>query len=310
MPRPLRSGDKVRFVSPASTPDRDDVLGAAAILQNWGLAVDFGEHAFAKLNYLAGTDEQRLSDFNLALRDPTIHAIFATCGGKGSYRIADQLDFAAARNDPKFVVGFSDISILHMALFRHGIGGGIHGAIQGDERDGPSSPAAVSLKDLLLLGDDVTLRGRANEATATLTTSGHAEGPLVGGNLDMVATAAGWALPKLDGCILLLEAVNMFLGQVDRHLSMLGKAGHLAGVAGIALGQFTDFKTSGSLTILDLLREHLAPLGVPILGGLPLGHGDGAASLPLGYRTRLDADRAELTVFRSAGGSVAHGPCI
>lgn len=120
-------------------------------------------------------------------------------------------------------------------------------------------------------------------------------GPLIGGNLDMVATCAGWALPPLGGAILLLEAVGMFHGAIDRQLTMLRKGGHLDGVAGIALGQFTDINPSGSWTIVDLLRQHLEPLGVPILGGLPLGHGETAESFPLGYLTRLDGAAGTLT---------------
>ena len=111
----------------------------------------------------------------------------------------------------------------------------------------------------------------------------------------MVTTCAGWALPRLDGAILLLEAVNMFMGQLDRQFTLLRKGGHLDGVAGIALGQFTDINPSGSWTIVDLLRQHLEPLGVPILGGLPLGHGANAESFPLGYVTRLDGIAGTLT---------------
>lgn len=295
-PRPLRPGDKIRFVSPASSPDRGGVEASAKLLEGWGFVVDFGENAFEKLNYLAGTDAQRLGDFNTALRDPEVRAIFATAGGKGSYRIADQLDFAAARRDPKFVVGFSDITILQLALWRNGVGGAIHGALQGDERDWQASAGTAPLRDLLTGTEASVLATVADETTFGLTTRGRVGGPLVGGNLDMVTTGAGWALSRLDGCILLLEAVNMYLGQVDRQLSMLRKAGHFDGVAGIALGQFTEFKTSGTLTIAELLREHLAPLGVPILGGLPLGHGAGARCFPMGLQTVLDADRGELRV--------------
>ena len=93
IPPRLKPGDKVRFVSPASTPDREQVMRRAKILEEWGLRVDFGEHAFDKLSFLAGTDEDRLADFNAALNDPDVRAIFATRGGKGSYRIADRLDF-------------------------------------------------------------------------------------------------------------------------------------------------------------------------------------------------------------------------
>ncbi|MBO1908648.1 LD-carboxypeptidase [Microvirga sp. 3-52] len=297
-PAPLRPGDKIRFVSPASTPNREAVEASAELLRSWGFEVDFGPNAFRKLHYLAGTDEERLSDFNQALRDPEVRAIFATRGGKGSYRIADRLDFEAAKRNPKFFVGFSDVTILHMALWKNGIGGGIHGALSSDDWEAQGSSIGTPLRELLTSNDDIVLRSQAEEETFALTTEGKAEGPLVGGNLDSIATAAGWALPNLEGCILLLEAVDMYLGQVDRQLTMLRKGGHLRGVAGIALGQFTDFKPSGALTIVDLLRDHLAPLNVPILGGLPLGHGKSSQRIPLGCHTVLDANQREIRVFR------------
>jgi len=297
-PAPLRPGDKIRFVSPASTPSRDAVEASAELLRGWGFEVDFGSNAFRKLHYLAGTDEERLSDFNEALRDPRVRAIFATRGGKGSYRIADRLDFEAARRDPKFFVGFSDVTILHMALWKNGVGGSIHGALSSDDSEGQELSNGTPLRELLTSNDNVVLRAQGEEDTFVLTTEGKAEGPLVGGNLDSIATAAGWALPNLEGCILLLEAVDMYLGQVDRQLTMLRKGGHLRGVAGIALGQFTAFKPSGTLTIIDLLRDHLAPLSVPILGGLPLGHGKRSQRVPLGCPTVLDANRRELRIFR------------
>jgi muramoyltetrapeptide carboxypeptidase len=249
VPAPLLPGEKIRFVSPASTPDRDDLEVSAELLRSWGFRVDFGANAFRKLNYLAGTDEERLADFNSALRDPDVRAIFATRGGKGSYRIADRIDFDAAKRDPKFLVGFSDITILQMALCKNGVAAGIHGALSEEDWHPRTSPAGSSLRELLTTSEDVVLSARADEETSVMTTRGRVNGPLVGGNLDMVATAAGWALPRLDGCILLLEAVNMFLGQVDRQLTMLRKGGFLSGLAGIALGRFTDFKPSGSLTI-------------------------------------------------------------
>jgi muramoyltetrapeptide carboxypeptidase len=114
----------------------------------------------------------------------------------------------------------------------------------------------------------------------------------------MISTAAGWALPDLAGAILLVEAVDLYLGQVDRQLTMLRKAGHLAGVNGVAVGQFTKFKPSGGMTIIDLLREHLGPLNVPILGGLPLGHGDRPLTVPLGAIAHLDTASRTLTVRR------------
>ena len=296
-PAKLRAGDKVRFVSPASMPQREAVLRGAARLEAWGLRVDFGEHAFRKVGYLAGTDDERLADINAALCDGDVRAIFATRGGKGSYRIADRLDFDAARRDPKFLVGFSDITILHLALWKHCAISGVHGALA-DVDGQPGLQSDEALRRLLMTDDPVVIRSRTAEATAALTTSGVAEGRLLGGNLDSIATAAGWALPSLDGAILLLEAVGMHLGQVDRQLTMLRKAGHLAGLAGVAIGQFTGFQPSSTVTIVDLLREHLRPLRVPVLGGLPLGHGEEPLSTLVGTTAILNATSQELTLER------------
>ena len=294
IPPRLKSGDKVRLLSPASTPDREQVTRRAKILENWGLRVDFGEHAFDKMSFLAGTDDDRLSDFNAALNDPDVRAILATRGGKGSYRIADRLDFEAARRDPKFIVGFSDITALLLALGRNCGLVGIHGSVI-DEAD--VHPTNMALRRLFMEGGDTVLAARTGESTAALTTGGQASGRLIGGNLDMIAACAGWALPRLDGAILLLEAVEMQIGQVDRQFTMLRKAGHLDGVAGIAVGQFTGFKpSSGGLTVIDLLRDHLQRLGVPILGGLPVGHGEGWLPVPHGAQARLDASTGTLTV--------------
>jgi muramoyltetrapeptide carboxypeptidase len=293
VPPQLRPGDLVRFLSPASTPDRDQVVRRAKVLEGWGLRVDFGDHAFDKLSFLAGTDDDRIADLNRALADPDVRAIFATRGGKGSYRIADRLDFEAVRRDPKFIVGFSDITALLLALQRECALVSIHGSVVEDAAD----PVNVALRGLMMEHESIVLASVSGESTAALTTCGRATGRLIGGNLDTIAACAGWALPSLDGAILLLEAVEMQIGQVDRQLTMLRKAGHLDGIVGIAVGQFTGFKpSSGGLTIIDLLRDHLARLGVPVLGGLPVGHGEGWLPVPHGAAATLDASAGTLTV--------------
>ena len=286
-PKALSVGDKVRLVSPASTPDEASVIRARDRLRGWGLEVELGRHVFARQGYLAGPDTDRLSDLNEALRDTSVRAVIATRGGKGSYRIADQIDFAAARADPKFLVGFSDISALHLSLWDKCKLVGIHGA-PFDSDDGES------LRRTLMTDEAIQLTSRPTELTAKLTTKGKASGPLIGGNLDMVATAAGWCLPKLNGAILLNEAVNQAIGSIDRQLSMLRKAGHLSGLAGVAVGQFTDI----SEDTLNMVGEHIGKLNVPILGGLPLGHGDNPECIFVGAPAVIDADTMHLTVFR------------
>jgi len=227
-----------------------------------------------------------------------VRAVIATRGGKGAYRIADQLDDAAVRADPKLLIGFSEITVLHMALLARCGLAAVHGACWPPEVFG--ARAAASFEAAVLSSDRLRVASDPREPTSMLTTRGTARGRLIGGNQDALATAAGWALPSLDGGILLLEAENQRLGHIDRQLTMLINAGHLRGVRGVAVGQYTncepDSATHGHWTVLDVLRDRLAKLDVPILGGLPIGHGPGAVAVPIGTMAELDADSGHLRV--------------
>jgi muramoyltetrapeptide carboxypeptidase len=293
-PSKLRPGDTVRLVSPASTPDEEGVARCKSLLENLGLRVELGRHVFDKCGYLAGNDEDRLSDLNDALNTSEVRAIIATRGGKGAYRIADRLDFAAMRDDPKLLIGFSEITILHLAIWGRAGVPGIHGACWDAGQFGETS--AYSFRNAILTSEAITACSKAEEITATLTTSGNAQGFLLGGNLDMVATAAGWALPSLAGAILLIEDVEKGLGHIDRNLTRLIKGGYLNGLKGIAIGQFTNFSQSQGWTVVDVLRDRLNPLGVPILGGLPIGHGPNALAIPIGTEAVLNAEEGTLTI--------------
>ena len=284
----------MRIVAPASTPSRDGVDAAVAVLEGLGLTVELGDHVFDRLGYLAGSDEDRLADFNAALRDERVRAIIAARGGKGAYRIADKLDFAAMRSDPKLVVGFSELTVIHLAIWRHARVPGIHGAAWGEAVFGRR--AAQSFQNAVAAREQTIVASSPEEATAALTTRGAAEGVLLGGNLDSIACAAGWALPSLEGAILLIEDVEKWLGHIDRHLTRLINSGALQGVRAIAVGQFIGFKESNGWSIVDVLRDRLGLLNVPILGGLPLGHGAQPVAVPVGVPAVLDCEAGTLTV--------------
>ncbi len=143
---------------------------------------------------------------------------------------------------------------------------------------------------------DIAYAARSQEPTAVLTTKGAVSGPLIGGNLETLATMAGWALPDLSGAILLLEAVDCMPGLTDRTLTLLTKGGHLRGISGVAVGQFTLANPEKAAKIVALVAEYLHPLGIPVLGGLPFGHGRHALSVPLGTLARLDATAGTLSV--------------
>ena len=226
-PIAVSKGDKIRFVSPASTPDEEAVRRRAEQLSAHGYQHDFGLHAFSKYGPFAGPDNSRLGDLNVAFADDTVNAIFATRGGKGSYRIADSVDFDLVMRKPKWLVGFSDITVLQMALLRECGLPGIHGALYVDEN------GELSKKNLELLLAYISGHGAAefhsdpDNPTARMTISGSATGRMVGGNLDTLATGAGWALPVMEGCILMLEAVDCQPGRIDRALTLLRKGGHI-----------------------------------------------------------------------------------
>lgn len=272
-PSALKSGDQVRIVSPASTPPHEGVAAGVELLSSWGLRVEVAPHVFAEHGgFLAGPDEARAGDLNDALRDPGVRGVFASRGGKGAYRLVELLDYSAIETDPKLVVRFSDITILHLAILQRCGVPGIHGPIANWDSDFCGPVSAQQLRNAVMTADPVELRCDLTESTSVLTTTGSVSGPLIGGNLDMVRTAYGSYLPDLDGAILLIEdPVRDQIGRIDRSLHQLRVAGALDHIVGIAIGQFGEVEAQpGHWTIPDLLHDQLTRLGVPILGGLRL----------------------------------------
>ena len=248
--------------------------------------------------YMAGHDEQRLHDLNVAYRDPAVRAIIATRGGAGAYRLLDDLDITAVQRDPKPLVGFSDITYLHLALWQHATMPGIHGGLAG-------ARSAEAVRRLLMTNEPTVLQRNDASVTADLSTVGKTEGPLIGGNPMAVATSVGAGLPLLDGAILLLEAERppgLGLGFIDRQLTQLLRSGALEGTSGIALGRFPGYEdyVDRGWTLADVVNDRLGSLGVPILGGLEIGHGDDPLATTLGTTARLDVDAGTLTVPAAA----------
>jgi len=317
-PAALRPGDTVMLVSPSGPARPEPVARGVELLAGWGLDVRVGAHAYARQGFLAGGDELRAADLNAAFADPTVRGIVCTRGGYGAQRVVDAVDMAAVRRDPKLVVGFSDITALQLALWRGARLATVHGpgASWSDERTTPAS--ARSLRSALMTTDPVVITRDGGETTAPVHVPGTATGPLLGGNLCLLASSVGTPdLPDLSGAILLLEDVGEPPYKVDRMLTQLRRSGALAGVAGVALGQFTDCADGWEVSVADVLAERLGDLGVPVLGGLPIGHGVGQLTVPVGVPATLDSEAGTLTVApavgdpprdRAPGGSGAAAP--
>jgi muramoyltetrapeptide carboxypeptidase len=296
-PRALKPGDTVMLVSPSGPTRAERVQRGIDLLTGWGLRVAVGPNAYQRSGYLAGSDEQRLADLNLALAQPSVRGVVCTRGGYGAQRVVDGLDLAAVRRDPKVVAGFSDITALQLALWRGARLATVHGpgAAWVDERTGEAS--AASLRNALMSAEPVLLRADMGDESGPVRFGRHATGVLIGGNLSLMAASVGTIdQPDLGGAILLLEEIDEPPYKVDRMLLHLHRAGVLDGVAGVALGHFTNCADRWSTSIVDVLAERLGALGVPVLGGLPIGHGRGQLTVALGVPSTMDVEAGTLTV--------------
>jgi muramoyltetrapeptide carboxypeptidase len=296
-PPVLREGDLVVLVSPSGPTRPDRVQRGIELLTGWGLRVAVGQHAYGRTGFLAGSDAERLADLNAALADPAVRGVVCTRGGYGAQRLVDGIDMAAVRADPKVVVGFSDITAVQLALWRGARLATVHGpgAAWLDERTGPGS--VESLRTALMTRDPVIVKREPAEETAGVTVPGIASGVLLGGNLCLLAASIGTPdMPDLSGAILLLEDVDEPPYKVDRMLTQLRRVGALHGLAAVAVGQFTRCADDWPVTVADVLLDRLGDLGVPVLGGLPVGHGPGQLTVPVGVPAVVDVGAGTLTV--------------
>jgi muramoyltetrapeptide carboxypeptidase len=310
-PPKLVPGSRLALVAPAGPLlERDDLTRAEALCRALGYEPVLGKNAYARYGYLAGTDDARVADFNSALRDDSIDALWCIRGGYGTTRLLDRIDYNEIVRRPKALIGFSDITALLNAITHVSSVVTFHGPVARAsmpeftrwhfERVLASAEAAGRLRrlpppsDVLVPRDDriVTLHG------------GKAEGPLVGGNLSLLQSLIGTPYcPEFRGAILFLEDVGEELYRVDRMLAHLRNAGLLQVLAGVLIGRFTELRRSGAdgaLGFDEVLATYLEPLSIPVAYGFPIGHIEAQWTLPLGVRARLDADNAELELLESA----------
>jgi muramoyltetrapeptide carboxypeptidase len=252
-----------------------------------------GKHLRERRGYLAGSDEERAADFNAAARSADIDAIWCVRGGYGSMRILDAIDFAAWRERPRILLGYSDITALHSALGRDA---GIV-TFHGPTARGPLTPFSRSSLTRAVV-DRVNSCGHA--PSGRTLHRGIARGRLVGGNLALLSALSGTRYaPDYAGAIIVLEDVNESVYRVDRMLTQLRLSGALGGCAGIVFGAFTDIPPEPSdaeRNMDDVLAEVAAKAGVPCISQAPLGHVNDQWTIPLGAMATLDADACTLDV--------------
>lgn len=289
IPPPLEVGDRVRLIAPSSAFHREEFEAGVALVRAAGFEAVWNDGIFARERYLAGDDERRASIVLEALSDPAAKAIWSVRGGYGATRIASRLREAFAQSPPKWIVGFSDVTVLHAFVTANGCAS-LYGAniTTLPQWEKPWREELFSwLRGRKIRAE---FRGRVHRG------EGRVSGRLVGGNLTVLAALAGTGvLPSLEGRVLMLEDVAEPPYRLDRVFTQLREAGVLRGVVGIALGQFTrcDAGSSSECGAVDVIADSTA---LPVLSQLPFGHDDRARAAVLGAKATLDFGRATLSV--------------
>jgi muramoyltetrapeptide carboxypeptidase len=298
-PKRLRPGDRVGLVAPASANFRSvDIEIAQEVARAFSLEPRLGAHVRDRHGYLAGRDEDRAADVNAFFADPAVSAIFAIRGGWGCARILPYLDWDRIRRNPKVVAGYSDVTGLHCGLLARSGLVTFHAPTL--LSDWP--PFSVDLfRRVVFEGEALTMANPPGNGERLVQrdnrirtiTPGRARGRLLGGNLTVLTALLGSPyVPALEGAILFLEDVNEEIYRVDRMLTQLRLAGLLGRVRGFVFGSCSQCEPGegyGSLTLEEVLDEHVKPLAIPAYEGAMIGHQDQQFTVPVGIEVELDA---------------------
>ena len=312
-PKRLRAGDTIALVSPASaTFSSIDLQIAKESLEALGFKVTPAEHVLARHGYLAGPDQARADDINKAFADKSIAGIHAIRGGWGSARVLPYLDFDTIRRNPKVLIGYSDITALLLSIHAKTGLTTFHGPIGLGRWD------AWSLdyyRRVLMNGEAVTYTNRKDlsgdrnslvpvEFRTVTATPGTARGRLLGGNLTVLTAILGSPyLPSWDDAILFCEDVGEDLYRVDRMFTQLKLAGVLAKLKGFVFGSCSECGPGegyASLTLEEIIRDHIKPLGIPAWQGAMIGHAQPQWTLPVGADVEIDAAAGTMRLLEPA----------
>ncbi len=309
-PARLRANDTIGLICPAGAiPDVESVEVFIKQLATIGLNVKTGMHLLDRHGYLAGKDEDRAADVNTMFADPMIKGILAMRGGWGCNRILPLLDYELIRKHPKVVLGYSDITSLLTALYAKSGLITFHGPM------GVSTWGSCTLnyvKCILFDGEATVLQnppavtaspGAAQDGIATIT-PGIARGRLIGGNLTVLSAMVGSDfLPDWRGKILFLEDIREDIYRIDRMLTQLKLAGILDQINGFIFGHCTDCNSkdlSRSFTLMEVLSDHLRPLGIPAWHGALIGHIPDQFTLPVGVAVEINASKGTILMLEQA----------
>lgn len=283
----LNPGDKIAIVAPAKTIEEGCVLYAKQFLEEKGFTVVIGDHCLGTHHYFSGTSEERISDFQKAIDDPSVKAILCARGGYGCIQIVDDIDWSRLVNSPKWIIGFSDVTFFHSRLNLLGLKS-IHGTMPLDFE----SNTSLALESLIagITGVDCSITIPSSQENKL----GSGKGTLVGGNLSILYSLLG-TNDQLDysNSILFIEDLAEYLYVIDRMSYAFKKAGIFDKINGLIVGGMTGIKDTAipfGSTIEEILRAPFQNRDIPIAFDFPAGHIDDNRALILGAEVSLDVN--------------------
>ena len=295
-PPSLREGDKIGIVAPSRVIFKDQISTALDVFKHWGLEPVLSQFLFESHGYFAGSDDQRAGGFQEMLDDQEIKAIFCARGGYGVTRILDELDFSIFKNSPKWIVGFSDITALHLQLNKIDIQS-VHGLMPVQFGYKGVEQSIDSLKAMLF-----GYRGQYSAEVSESSKGGKALAPIVGGNLSLICDSLG-TNSEIDTNqkILFIEEIDEYLYKIDRMMTQLKRAGKLNDLRGVILGDFSLMKDTEiplGLDIEELLLSYFKDLSIPVAVGFPAGHEPHHLALPISRMVEMKVlqNRCELVL--------------
>ena len=297
-PELLKSGDTISILAPSGVLNNFDkkIEKAINIFKSWGLNVVLGNHIYDKNGHFAGTDKNREKDFQKALDNKNIKAIWCARGGYGAVRIIDKLNFDNYLKNPKWIIGFSDITVIHNKLnFLNSES--IHAMmITGFEDIDQNNDSLSKLKNVLF-GDSLSYSITSNKNNKT----GKSEGIIVGGNLTLIQSTIGSKTElKMKDKILFIEEIGEYAYHIDRMLYSLKRAGYFENCKGLIVGQISDVKknnTDFGRSINELILDVLDEYNFPILFDFPAGHEKTNFPIILGRKVILEVSKSDSKVI-------------